>query len=376
MTRAATGAAAGALRTVSLRRRVTWTALAVMGVVLVGVVLVVHALFGVVVTRGVNAVLADRAQLAQQLARQNVRPIVLIERVDARSVRARLTLTDGQVYGSLTPSRLADSRVTRRQVRLRSAGPLNGAVLTLAADSALLSGAQSRLLWVLVITGVGALLVTATVLLVGVRRALAPLDAMAALAGQIARGGRGGPLTPTRTDTELGRTAAAFDAMLDALEGAEATARASEERTRRFVADAAHELRTPIAGIAAAAEAVLHHTDQCRCRATPAAGAAAGPRVPPGRPARWRPGRPCPPGCRRRAAARPGRAPRVGRGPGRPGPGTAPDADRRGAGRGAAGGRRPCPGQPDPGQPARQRLPGHSRRRPHRGAGRPGSPTR
>lgn len=261
MTRAVTGAAAGALRTVSLRRRVTWTALAVVGVVLVGVVLVVHALFGVVVTRGVNAVLADRVQLAQQLARQNVRPAVLIARVDARSVRARLTVPDGQVYGSLTPSRLADPRVTRRQVRLRSAGPLNGAVLTLAADSALLSGTQSRLLWVLVATGVGALLVTAAVLLVGLHRALAPLDALTALAGQITRGGRGGRLLPTRTDTELGRTAAAFDAMLDALEGAEASARASEERTRRFVADAAHELRTPIAGIAAAAEAVLHHTE-------------------------------------------------------------------------------------------------------------------
>jgi two-component system, OmpR family, sensor kinase len=261
MTRAVTGAAAGGLRTVSLRRRVTWTALAVVGVVLVGVVLVVHALFGVVVTRGVNAVLADRVQLAQQLARQNVRPAVLIERVDARSVRARLTLRDGQIYGSLNPSRLADPRVTRRQVRLRSAGPLNGAVLTLAADSALLSGAQSRLLWVLVATGVGALLITAVVLLVGVCRALAPLDALAALAGQIARGGRGGRLSPTRTDTELGRTAAAFDAMLDALEGAEAAARASEERTRRFVADAAHELRTPIAGVAAAAEAVLHHAE-------------------------------------------------------------------------------------------------------------------
>ena len=62
----------------------------------------------------------------------------------------------------------------------------------------------------------------------------------------------------------MGRTAAAFDDMLDALEGAEhqarlaeGAARASAERTKRFVADAAHELRTPIAGVQAAAEAVL-----------------------------------------------------------------------------------------------------------------------
>jgi two-component system, OmpR family, sensor kinase len=98
----ASGVVTGVLRTVSLRRRVTWTALAVMSVVLIGVVVVVHALFGVVVNRGVNAVLADRVQLAEQLARQNVGPTVLIERVDARSVRGRLVLPDGQTYGSLS----------------------------------------------------------------------------------------------------------------------------------------------------------------------------------------------------------------------------------------------------------------------------------
>jgi two-component system OmpR family sensor kinase len=49
--------------------------------------------------------------------------------------------------------------------------------------------------------------------------------------------------------------------MLDALEGAEARARARRNTPRRFVADAAHELRTPIAGIAAAAEPVLHHAE-------------------------------------------------------------------------------------------------------------------
>jgi hypothetical protein len=49
--------------------------------------------------------------------------------------------------------------------------------------------------------------------------------------------------------------------MLDALEGAERTARVSEERTRRFVADAAHELRTPMAGVRAAAEAVVAEAD-------------------------------------------------------------------------------------------------------------------
>jgi signal transduction histidine kinase len=80
---------------------------------------------------------------------------------------------------------------------------------------------------------------------------------MTGLARSITRGDRGRRLAPSRTDTELGRTAAAFDAMLDELEGAEAAARASEARTRQFVADAAHELRTPLAGVQAVAEAAI-----------------------------------------------------------------------------------------------------------------------
>ena len=75
-------------------------------------------------------------------------------------------------------------------------------------------------------------------------------------------GQRGSRLAPTRTDTELGQTAQAFDEMLDELEGAETRARQAEERTRAFLADAAHELRTPIAGVQAAAETLLHHDDQ------------------------------------------------------------------------------------------------------------------
>jgi signal transduction histidine kinase len=80
---------------------------------------------------------------------------------------------------------------------------------------------------------------------------------MTTLARSISGGDRGSRLNPLRTNNELGRTAAAFDDMLDSLEGAEAAAQASEERTNRFVADAAHELRTPIAGVQAVAEALM-----------------------------------------------------------------------------------------------------------------------
>lgn len=246
-----------ALPTVSLRRRVTLTAAVISGLALIVVALAVHSLFGIVVARSANTVLTDRVQLARQLAQQNTPPAELIARVDNRSVRARLVLADGTVYGSLSPRHAGDGSPRTRTVTL-GGGTVDRARLTLQVDTPLLTAVRSRLGLVLIGVTATAIVAITAALWVGLRHALAPLDSMTRLAREIARGGRGRRLSPARTDTELGRTAAAFDEMLDALEGAEARARASEQQMRAFVGDAAHELRTPIAGIKAMAEAVLH----------------------------------------------------------------------------------------------------------------------
>ncbi|PSR63666.1 sensor histidine kinase [Nocardia sp. MDA0666] len=247
-----------ALPTISLRRRVTLTAAVISGLALIVVALAVHSLFGIVVARSANTVLTDRVQLARQLAQQNTPPAELIARVDNRSVRARLVLADGSVYGSLSPRHAGDGSPRTRTVTLGGGGTVDRARLTLQVDTPLLTALRSRLGLVLIGVTATAIVAITAALWVGLRHALAPLDSMTRLAREIARGGRGRRLSPTRTDTELGRTASAFDEMLDALEGAEARARASEQQMRAFVGDAAHELRTPIAGIKAMAEAVLH----------------------------------------------------------------------------------------------------------------------
>lgn len=239
----------------SLRVRVTALAAVVLAVVLVAMVVIGVTLFTTASDRAVDGLLTDRASYARQIARTAATPQALLSRVDNRSVRAQVILADGRVYGSRLPD---DDSAARRMIELRSTRAwAQGARLVLAVDSRLLDDVQRRLLWGMVIAGVAALLVTVGLLWVGMRFALAPLDAMTSLARSIARGHRGERLSPRDPGTELGRTAEAFDDMLDSLEGAEARERGAQQSVRQFVADAAHELRTPITGVQAVAETLL-----------------------------------------------------------------------------------------------------------------------
>ena len=86
------------------------------------------------------------------------------------------------------------------------------------------------------------------------RLGLRPLSRIEATAGQIAAGDLSRRVSPATPKTEVGRLGLALNAMLDRLEQAFAARTASEERLRRFLADASHELRTPLASIRGYAE--------------------------------------------------------------------------------------------------------------------------
>jgi two-component system, OmpR family, sensor kinase len=78
---------------------------------------------------------------------------------------------------------------------------------------------------------------------------LRPLQRMGATAGEIAAGDYGRRVEPATPKTEIGRLGLALNAMLAQIEAAFAERRASENRLRRFIADASHELRTPLTSI-------------------------------------------------------------------------------------------------------------------------------
>jgi two-component system OmpR family sensor kinase len=87
-----------------------------------------------------------------------------------------------------------------------------------------------------------------------VRLGLRPLDRIGATAGAIAAGDLSHRVERAEPRTEIGRLGLALNAMLGRLEEAFAERRASEERLRRFLADASHELRTPLSSIRGYAE--------------------------------------------------------------------------------------------------------------------------
>jgi two-component system OmpR family sensor kinase len=125
-----------------------------------------------------------------------------------------------------------------------------GDVLTLSADASEVSLVMSRLIVLEVVGGIVVLALAAGLLQILVGRALSPLDAMTRSARRIAEGDAEAQLELAPEGTELGRTGAVFDQMV-------MTLRRAEQRQRDLLSDAAHELRTPLAGISATAEILL-----------------------------------------------------------------------------------------------------------------------
>jgi two-component system, OmpR family, sensor kinase len=96
---------------------------------------------------------------------------------------------------------------------------------------------------------VGLVVATAVLALLIVQVGLRPLQRMGGVAQEIAAGDLTRRVEPATPNTEIGRLGLALNGMLTQIEAAFEQRKASENRLRRFIADASHELRTPLTSI-------------------------------------------------------------------------------------------------------------------------------
>jgi two-component system OmpR family sensor kinase len=102
--------------------------------------------------------------------------------------------------------------------------------------------------------GAAVLLAMVLLCLLIVRLGLRPLERIGHTAEAIARGDLSRRVEPASSKTEIGRLGLALNGMLSQIESAFAERTRSEQRLRRFLADASHELRTPLTSIRGYAE--------------------------------------------------------------------------------------------------------------------------
>ena len=248
------------MQTPSLRRRITLTST----VVLVLVLLAMDAFLYLTLRARLEATLAEvldtRIGVAVRLSDQ-MPAAQLASTLTELGVPATIRGPDGRQYaaGPAVPrigQYVPPAVVFRPRVERTATLPAGGTVTVYATRAGV--DRTLRQLLLLELAGTVVALGLAVLLLRRLsRQALAPLQQVVDTAKRTEAGTPGLRLRPDRPDTELGQMAAAYDRMLDALEAALHQSRRSDERTQRFLADAAHQLRTPVTRIRTTVESLF-----------------------------------------------------------------------------------------------------------------------
>ncbi len=150
-------------------------------------------------------------------------------------------------------ARTVISRNGQAQLRVLTARKA-GRTLVVATSLAGVNKTVSRLELIVILGSLAAALLVAVGIAWIMRRGLRPIETMAAQADRITAGDLTDRVSQQDPRTEVGRLGTALNGMLTRIEASVEEREASQELTRRFFADASHELRNPLASLRANAE--------------------------------------------------------------------------------------------------------------------------
>ena len=158
---------------------------------------------------------------------------------------------DGQ--GVVFTAKSTDGATTGFRVLVERVPTLDR-VLIVAIPLAETRQTLARLLGAEIVVSLAVLAALAAAVWLIVKRDLRPLEDMAVTADAIAAGDLSRRVEPAEPRTEVGRLGLSLNTMLARIEEAFAERAATEDKLRRFLADASHELRTPLTSIRGYAE--------------------------------------------------------------------------------------------------------------------------
>jgi two-component system sensor histidine kinase MprB len=213
----------------------------------------------------------EHARLRQLLDRQSAsRMVVPVELISATGSVERASDATTTIHPSARVVALAragagtylfDANIKGTDYRVLAAGISPGYALvidrSLAEDESTLSGLQL----ILFLLAVGGIVLAALLGRFVARTALAPVRRLTAAVEHVAATNDLGERIDATGRDELGRLAGAFNAMLAALNGTISALDESARAQRQLIADASHELRTPVTSLRTNIEILQHPAD-------------------------------------------------------------------------------------------------------------------
>lgn len=175
----------------------------------------------------------------------------------------------GKLGGDLNSAQIADylSGFSVGEVKAKAGKPFTvegesekfrALALPLPNDSGSIVAAQSledldrtvgKLGFFFLLIGLSLLTLIAIAARIVIKVGMRPLEDVEATAEQIAAGDLSARMPEANPNTEVGRLVTSLNSMLTRIESSFAARKESEDKLRRFVADASHELRTPLTAI-------------------------------------------------------------------------------------------------------------------------------